>query len=186
MALTCGRIRLPRLGTLRESTFVLCPSTGVWKSSHECSVCRDLVAGDGVEVLCWQDALGSSERISELVEPSLVCVEAHEYLSEVEQIMRMVPEASVAVVVDGGRPIGVVAREGLSDHTPRGVARDIMSPSLVSMLESASADDALSALSGDIDQIVVMGAGRVLGVVTSASAAAWVARRAKAARSRRV
>jgi len=186
MALTCVRIRLPQLGSLRTATFVLCPNTGVWKSSHECSVCRDLVAGDGIQVLCWQDALGSSKRISELVEPSLVCVEAHERLSDVERLLDAVPEASVAVVVDQGRPIGIVARDDLADQDSDRLARDAMSPSLVSMLEAASVDDALSALSGNIDRIVVMGAGRVLGVVTSVSAAMWVARNAATARTGRV
>ena len=184
MALTCVRIRLPQLGSLRASTFVLCPNTGVWKSSHECAVCGDLVAGDGIEVLCWQDALGSSKRISELVESSLVCVEAHQTVSDVERLLDAVPEASVAVVVDQGRPIGIVPREGLADSDR--LARDAMSPSLVSMLESASVDDALSALAGDIDRIVVMGAGRVLGVVTTTSAATWAARNARSARAGRV
>ncbi|HSQ67233.1 MAG TPA: CBS domain-containing protein [Polyangiaceae bacterium] len=181
MALTCVRLRLPQLGALRATTFVLCPNTGEWKSLRECPECKDLVAEDGLHVVCWQDALGSAKRISELVEPSLVCVEAHENVSDVESLLGAVPDASLAVIVDRGRPVGVIPREALADSQLGGLARDVMRPSLVSMLESASADDALSALAGDIDHIVVMGAGRVVGVVTSASASMWAARQAHAA-----
>ncbi len=178
MALTCVRVRLPQLGSLRAATFVLCPNTGAWKSARACSLCKDLVAEDGLHVLCWQDAFGSSKRISELVEPSLVCVESHETASDVERLLLAVPDASVAVVIDEGQPVGLIARDSVSGSPPDALARALMSPSLVSMLETASADDALRALAGEIDQIVVMSAGRVLGVVTSSSAMTWAARQA--------
>ncbi len=182
MALTCVRVRLPQLGSLQTATFVLCPNTGAWKSARECSLCGDLVAEDGLHVLCWQDAFGSSKRISELVEPSLVCVEAHEMVSGVDRLLAAVPDASVAVVIEEGQPIGLIARDAISGLPPDALARMCMSPTLVSMLETASADDALRALAGEIDQIVVMSAGRVLGVVTSSSAMTWAARQAASTR----
>src|SRR5262249_6047390 len=146
-------------------------------SLDACRRCRNVIAIDERAVTCKPATSAGIDDapIAEVMEREVVCGDASATAGDVAKLLDA-HDAPVVIVVDAaGHAVGVCAPGDLAGAPKSRPIEAVMTPSVVTLFEGATVADAVDAiLTRGLTHVPVMGAGRVVGLVTPRAIIAWL------------
>jgi CBS domain-containing protein len=105
--------------------------------------------------------------IAEVLDASILCVDSFATAKRVAEVMSE-QAAAVAIVLDrAAHAIGIVSRSDVAAASPSRRIETVMTPFLITLLDSTSVADAIDAiLERGLNHVPVLADGQVVGIVT--------------------
>jgi CBS domain-containing protein len=181
------RIHVAAGGRVAVGASVSCPENGRRTPLEACKTCPKCVAvGDGaVECRVRPRRTHAPEQapIGEVLEPDVVCLDGGVTVDEAACAFEE-DGAPIAVVLDADHhAIGVVRPADLASAPPSRRVETLASPLLIALLERANVSDAIElVVQRGVSHVPVLGAGRILGIVSARSIIRWLTQSLQEAR----
>jgi CBS domain-containing protein len=187
-----GRVHLAKDEKVTDVKFVRCPEDARWAPLEGCRRCERCEGVEGESVTCHREGDGEasanpeSAPISEVMDPSVLCVDG---TASAESVQRAMAEQGtpIAIVVDGSRhPIGVCSRSDLAQRAPSRRVETCMTPFVITMLDKTTVADVLVLMvERDLHHVPVLSEGHVVGIVTQRAVIRWLAQNLREAQASR-
>jgi predicted transcriptional regulator len=178
------RVALERSDRVTEHRLLRCPEDGRWIPADGCQRCEKHISTEGGFVTCSPKVQPKKARwpedapIAEVLDPTLVCVDASATAKRAEEVMSE-QGAAVAIVRDrAAHAIGIVSRSEVIAASPSRRIETFMTPFLITLLDSTSVADAVEViLERGLNHVPVLADGQVVGIVTPRSVTRWLAQK---------
>jgi CBS domain-containing protein len=186
------RFALDREGQVTEQRLLRCPEDGLWIPANGCQRCEKHVSTEGGIVTCTPEVQPKEPRlpedapIAEVLDTSVLCVDASSTVKRVAAVMD-VQGAAIAIVLDrGAHAIGVVSRGDVAAASPSRRIEAFMTPFVIALLDSTSVAEAIElVLERGLNHVPVLADGQVVGVVTLRAVIRWQAQKIQQLRNNR-